>query len=56
MVGSGRISNSSKLICMSSLPASMKMMMKNSGENVMSHFLHYKSMGFFSDAQGQPTP
>ena len=30
--------------------------MKNSGENVMTSFLHYKSMGFFSDAQGQPTP
>ena len=29
--------------------------MKNSGENVMTSFLHYKSMGFFSDAQGQPT-
>ena len=26
--------------------------MKNSREN----FFHYKSMGFFSDAQGQPTP
>ena len=30
--------------------------MKKSGENVMTSFLHYKSMGFFSDAQGQPTP
>ena len=29
--------------------------MKNSGENVMTSFIHYKSMGFFSDAQGQPT-
>ena len=31
---------------------------KNSGDNVMTsfHFIHYKSMGFFSDAQGQPTP
>ena len=28
--------------------------MKNSGENVMTSFFHYKSMGFFSDAQGQP--
>ena len=30
--------------------------MKNSGENVMTSFSPYKSMGFFSDAQGQPTP
>ena len=33
-----------------------KDLMKNSGDNVMTSFLHYKSMGFFSDAQGQPTP
>ena len=30
--------------------------MKNVGEKVMTSFFHYKSMGFFSDAQGQPTP
>ena len=30
--------------------------MKNREENVMTSFLHYKSMGFFSEAQGQPTP
>ena len=29
--------------------------MKNSGENVMTLFSHYKSMGFFSDAQAQLT-
>ena len=30
---------------------------KNSRENVMtSFFSHYKSMGIFSDAQGQLTP
>ena len=28
--------------------------MKNSRENVMTSFLHYKSMGFFSDAQALP--
>ena len=30
--------------------------MKNSGEKVMTSFSLRKSMGFFSDAQGQPTP
>ena len=29
---------------------------KNSGENVMTSFTHYKSMGFFSYAQGHLTP
>ena len=29
---------------------------KNSGENVMTSFPHYKSMGIFRDAQGQLTP
>ena len=29
--------------------------MKNSRENVISHFLHFKSGIFFSNAQGQPT-
>ena len=29
---------------------------KNSGENVMTSFPHYKSMGIFPDAQGQLTP
>ena len=107
MVRSGRISNSSKLLCMSSLPVSMKRIpsnttekrgntlfqiitlsvamktsgqilsnfeliqasmhvliaykyekdqMINRGENVTTSFFHFKSMGFFSDAQGQPTP
>ena len=42
LIGSGQISNSSKLLYMSSLPASIKKdQMKNSGENVM------MSMGFF---------
>ena len=29
---------------------------KNSGENVITHFPHYKSMGSFSGAKGQLTP
>ena len=29
---------------------------KNCGDNVMTSFTHYKSMGFFSYAQGQLTP
>ena len=29
---------------------------KNSRENVMTFISHYKSMGIFSDAQGQLTP
>ena len=29
---------------------------KNSRENVMTSFSHYKSMGIFSIAQGQLTP
>ena len=29
---------------------------KNSGENVITLFPHYKSMGIFSYAQGQLTP
>ena len=29
---------------------------KNSRENVMTSFFPYKSMGIFSDAQGQLTP
>ena len=31
-------------------------LIKNSGENVMNCFPHYKSMGIFPDAQGQLTP
>ena len=29
---------------------------KNSGENVMTSFYHYKSIGYFSYTQGQLTP
>ena len=107
LVRSGRISNSSEMLWMFSLPASMKKIrskmkalewtkhfshynsmvametsgriwpnfeliqalihvlitckyeknpIKNSGENVMTSFPHYKSMGIFPDAQGQLTP
>ena len=58
-VGSGRILNSSKLLdlCMSSLPASMKRIRSETAEKKWQHhFSHYKSMGIFSDAQGQLTP
>ena len=107
LVRSGRISNSSEMLWMFSLPASMKKILskmkalewtqhfphynsmvametsgriwpnleliqalihvliyckyeknpiKNSGENVMTSFSHYKSMGIFPDDQGQLTP
>ena len=45
---SGQISNSSKLSCMSSLPASMKWIRSRTAENKWQHhFTHYKSMGIF---------
>ena len=51
------ISNSSKLSCMSSLHASMKWIRSRIAEKKWQHrFSHYKSMGIFSDAQGQLTP
>ena len=54
---SGRNLNSSKLSCMSSLPAKMKMIDSKMKELECSQdFFHYKSMGFFPDAQGQLTP
>ena len=57
VVESGQISNSSKLSCMSSLPASMKWIRSRIAEKQWQHsFSHYKSMGIFSDAQGQLTP
>ena len=57
VVGFGKISNSSKLSCMSSLPASMKLILSRTTEKKWQHrFTHYKSMGIFSDAQGQLTP
>ena len=56
-VVSGRNSNSSKLSCMSSLPARMRMIDSKMKELECSQdFSHCKSMGIFPDAQGQLTP
>ena len=53
----GRNSNPSKLSCMSSLPARMRMIDSKMKELECSqYFSHYKSMGIFPDAQGQLTP
>ena len=57
VVVSGRNLNSSKLLCMSSLPARMRMIDSKMKELECSQdFAHYKSMGIFPDAQGQLTP
>ena len=49
--------NSSKLSCMSSLPAKMRMIdLKMKELECLQDFSHYKSMGIFPDAQGQLTP
>ena len=49
--------NSSKLSCMSSLPARMRMIESKIKELECSQdFSHYKSMGIFPDTQGQLTP
>ena len=54
---SGRNLNSSKLSCMSSLPARMRMIDSKMKDLECSHdFSHYKSMGIFTDAQGQLYP
>ena len=51
-----RNSNSSKLSCMSSKPARMKkIQLKMKALDCSQDFSHYKSMGIFSDAQGQLT-
>ena len=56
VVVSGRNLNSSKLSCMSSLPARMRMIDSKRKELECSQdFSHYKSMGIFQDAQGQLT-
>ena len=56
VVVSGRNWNSSKLSCMSSLPARMRMIESKMKEVEFSQdFSHYKSMGIFPDAQGQLT-
>ena len=52
MLGSSRISNSSKLSCMLSLPASMKRIRLRTAEKKWRHhFSHYKPMGIFADFQ-----
>ena len=48
---------SSKLSCMSLLPARMRMIeLKMKELECSQYFSHYKSMGVFPDAQGQLTP
>ena len=57
VVVSGRNLNSSKLSCMSSLPARMRMINSKMKELECSQdFFNYKSMAIFQDAQGQLTP
>ena len=57
VVVSGRNLNSSKLLCIFSLPARMRMIESKKKELERSQdFSHYKSMGIFPDAQGQLTP
>ena len=57
VVVSGRNLNSSKLSCMSSLPARMRMIDSKMKELECSlDFSHYNSMRIFNDAQGQLTP
>ena len=57
VVVSGRNLNSSKLPCMSSLPARMRMIESKMKELECSQdYSHYKSMGIFPDAHGQLTP
>ena len=54
---SGQNLNSSKLSCMSSLSARMRMIDSKMKELECSQdFSNYKSMGIFPDAQGQLTP
>ena len=57
VVVSGRNSNSSKLSCMSLLPARMSLMDSKMKELECSQdFSHCKSIGILPDAQGQLTP
>ena len=57
VVVSGRNLNSSKLSCMSSLPARMRMIESKMKELECSQdYSHYKSIEIFPDAQGQLTP
>ena len=57
VVVSVRNLNSSKVSCMSSLPARMRLIDSKTKELECSQdFSHYKSMGIFPDAQRQLTP
>ena len=57
VVAFGRNLNSSKLSCMSSLPARITMIDSKLKElECLQDFSHHKSMGIFPDAQGQLTP
>ena len=57
VVVSGQNLNSSKLLCMFSLPARMRMIdLKMKELECSQDYSHYKSMGIFPDAQGQLTP
>ena len=57
VVVSGQNLNSSKLSCMSSLPAKMRLLESKIKELECSQdFFHYKSMRIFPDAQGQLSP
>ena len=57
VVVSGQNLKSTKLSCMSSLPARMRMIeLKMKELECSQDFSHYKSMGIFPDAQGQLTP
>ena len=57
VVVSGRNLISSKLSCMSFLPARMRMIeLKMKELECSQDFSHYKSMGIFPDDQGQLTP
>ena len=56
VVVSGRNLNSSKLSCMSSLPARMRLIESKMKElDCSQYFSHYNLMGIFPDAQGQLT-
>ena len=56
LVVSGRNLNSFKLFCISLLPARMRMIeLKMKELECSQDFSHYKSMGIFSDDQGQLT-
>ena len=56
VVVSGRNLNSSKLLCMSSLPTRMKMIKSKMKELKWAKHFSHRSMGIFPDAQGQLTP